>query len=722
MKTSRTRDVGQSVGDANDARPCPGKHTLVPTFASGPVQRKAIGGACPACRGAVDAEAPCPTCRSATGDAAAQAGRAPAPDAPGLGGGRALGHAERAPFERSFATSFEDVRVHDGGAADQSARSLDALAYTRGTDIVFGAGQLNPGAAHGQRLLAHELAHVVQQRAHRPSLAAFTTPQVSAPHDAAEHEADRAADDFMAGRPIAPLTAAPAGIARTPLPSVATDWEIHRPGTTRSIPAGAPQRVFFDRNQDAVAAADPAIAATALPADADLQVVGYASADELTADPTIVQRRVDHATAALVAAGHLPAHISTTLRPSPQRADYRRVRSVEILRPGEASVEPVAGAPATQACDAATETAYQDAKDHAINDFLDPVISALATVTPGTPLAAALTRFFHGPTNAGTVAFNLTQIRAEVSLLGGAANHRCATMNDSSCAGGAIAYNDPSAHRMTICPGYVPVGGAISGALRDDHARNLIHEAAHSTAGLRGVPRASSGGTSDFGYRHQRMIDHLPLTQELANSDSYALFVLTVQGGTISAAPPVDTAGAGFSLPADQAQFDRAEVPLARIENWIRRAQQWIAQTHGVARTLIDLAPGPARTWTGRFSTGATFARQSGFDVQAPPALPAADDDVKYAAINDRLRALAQLLANPIEISRDTTPGAHMHFVAGPPVALVVNPVFLTNGPDVRANMMLERLVDLMAAAEISPPLRPAYAELVRRVRQAEGA
>lgn len=147
-------------------------------------------------------------------------------------------------------------------------------------------------------------------------------------------------------------------------------------------------------------------------------------------------------------------------------------------------------------------------------------------------------------------------------------------------------------------------------------------------------------------------------------------------------------------MPADQAQFDRAEVPIARIENWIRRAQQWIAQVHGVARSILQLPPGdPARSWAGRFSSPATFARLSGFDVHAPPTIPAADDDVKYAAINDRLTALA----------------------------LVVNPTFLANGPDVRANMMLERLVDIMDTAEISAPLRPAYVEFVRRVRNDEG-
>jgi hypothetical protein len=80
------------------------------------------------------------------------------------GGGQALDEATRTFMESRFSRDFADVRVHtDAGAAD-SARAVDALAYTSGRDIVFGDGQYTPGSAGARRLLAHELAHVVQQR------------------------------------------------------------------------------------------------------------------------------------------------------------------------------------------------------------------------------------------------------------------------------------------------------------------------------------------------------------------------------------------------------------------------------------------------------------------------------------------------------------------------------------------------------------------------------
>jgi Domain of unknown function (DUF4157) len=66
-------------------------------------------------------------------------------------------------MEGFFGHDFSAVRVHADAAAAASARSLWAHAYTFGDDVVFGAGRYAPGTASGRRLLAHELAHVVQQ-------------------------------------------------------------------------------------------------------------------------------------------------------------------------------------------------------------------------------------------------------------------------------------------------------------------------------------------------------------------------------------------------------------------------------------------------------------------------------------------------------------------------------------------------------------------------------
>ncbi len=78
--------------------------------------------------------------------------------------GRPLDQATRGFFEPRFGNDFGNVRVHTDSRAAQSASAVNALAYTMGNNLVFGAGQYAPDSAHGRRLLAHELTHVQQQQ------------------------------------------------------------------------------------------------------------------------------------------------------------------------------------------------------------------------------------------------------------------------------------------------------------------------------------------------------------------------------------------------------------------------------------------------------------------------------------------------------------------------------------------------------------------------------
>jgi hypothetical protein len=66
-------------------------------------------------------------------------------------------------MEPRFGHDFSRVRVHADARAADSARAVNALAYTVGRDVVFGGGQYVPQSAAGLRLIAHELVHVVQQ-------------------------------------------------------------------------------------------------------------------------------------------------------------------------------------------------------------------------------------------------------------------------------------------------------------------------------------------------------------------------------------------------------------------------------------------------------------------------------------------------------------------------------------------------------------------------------
>ena len=101
--------------------------------------------------------------------------------------GQPLDSATRNFFESRFGQDFAHVRVHTDSKAVESASQLGARAYTVGEDIVFGEGMYRPETHGGQRLLTHELAHVVQQR-----IVQTPTGEMSASRDTDELQAEMA--------------------------------------------------------------------------------------------------------------------------------------------------------------------------------------------------------------------------------------------------------------------------------------------------------------------------------------------------------------------------------------------------------------------------------------------------------------------------------------------------------------------------------------------------
>ena len=119
----------------------------------------------------------------------------PVLDVVGKGGGAPMDKALRGQMESSLGHDFGDVRVHTDHAASESAKAVGAHAYTVGNDIVFGSGKYDPGSSAGQKTIAHELTHVVQQKAGpvdgTPAPGGI---RVSDPGDRFEQEADHAAE------------------------------------------------------------------------------------------------------------------------------------------------------------------------------------------------------------------------------------------------------------------------------------------------------------------------------------------------------------------------------------------------------------------------------------------------------------------------------------------------------------------------------------------------
>ncbi len=127
------------------------------------------------------------------------------PDVAPSGAGAPLPEPVLQKMEGAFDTSFADVRVHQGGNAAQ----LGALAYAQGNDLHFAPGQYDPGSESGQRLIGHELTHVVQQRQGRVARQGKDSPINS---DASlEAEADELGDRAARGEPVRPSGATGSG-------------------------------------------------------------------------------------------------------------------------------------------------------------------------------------------------------------------------------------------------------------------------------------------------------------------------------------------------------------------------------------------------------------------------------------------------------------------------------------------------------------------------------
>lgn len=152
----------------------------------------------------------------------------------------------RGRVEAATGAALSSVRVHASAASHASAAALGARAYTIGSDIHFGAGEYRPGTQDGDRLIAHELVHTIQQG--RAGAALQTQMSVSRPDDAGEREADALAGaivDDGVGEGLRVQASAPAQLQRkvfigaAPLTAVMATIEAH-PDVSDPTQIGAP--------------------------------------------------------------------------------------------------------------------------------------------------------------------------------------------------------------------------------------------------------------------------------------------------------------------------------------------------------------------------------------------------------------------------------------------------------------------------------------------------
>jgi hypothetical protein len=138
----------------------------------------------------------------------------------GASRGEPLPPAVRQKMEAAFGQRFADVRIHVGAQAP----SIGALAYTQGSNIHFAPGQYAPSTPRGQQILAHELAHVVQQRSGRVRNPFGSGVAVVQDH-ALEAEAERMSQRVMTYRPVVQRSAASSSSSSSSFSSSKQDLE-----------------------------------------------------------------------------------------------------------------------------------------------------------------------------------------------------------------------------------------------------------------------------------------------------------------------------------------------------------------------------------------------------------------------------------------------------------------------------------------------------------------
>jgi Domain of unknown function (DUF4157) len=114
------------------------------------------------------------------------------------GAGHPLDEGTRSFMESRFGEDFSEVKIHTDSAAAEASKLIQAQAFTSERDIYFGSGRSQLQTHDGQKLLAHELTHVVQQRNGATSQN-MAKPVVGSPVDTLEQEAETVANQVMTG-------------------------------------------------------------------------------------------------------------------------------------------------------------------------------------------------------------------------------------------------------------------------------------------------------------------------------------------------------------------------------------------------------------------------------------------------------------------------------------------------------------------------------------------
>ena len=576
--------------------------------------------------------------------------------------GEPLEGATRALMEERFGYDFGNVRIHRDARSVDSARAVNAHAYTVGRDIVFNSNTFAPDTDSGRRLLVHELTHVVQQGA---------TPQT---------------------------------VQRAVLPGLEVKGRETGTGEAGSW------NVFFERN-DTTLDSDGELAVLFAGGGADgkkknFDLHGHISEDEAPTPADgkkLAKDRIKTVDAELKSIGHAGKR---NPKPKPDvgdgRLDYRNVRSVEIAPAGKKSTTlNCKTSAATGPCSATVKKTFGDTRKEA-QGLID---KARRLLTSGTDAATNDLRdeFFGGAGGKGSGAAatkvldeNLGKIKGQMDLNAKSKHHRCGTLCDGACTI-AIAYNEDVGNDsvLTLCPGFVK---------RDpvDRTRNFIHETAHGTPGL-GLA-GKTAGTTDLAYRFERRLPRLTPDQALQNSDSYALFVmLAAEPAFTRPKRPVDKLG------VKSKEKPGVEDVLALLSDWVKWSNQETTNTYS---TIVESRA--KKKWKNSYYEETMKLIATQFGLTKPPKLPTDDDRFAVAGIVDRYETISNVVRKNLDVQRDPKTKTTT-WSKGPGNSIKLGDDFfaLKTVPE-RTRLLMRALVDQVST--ILPAHRKKFVDLAEQI------
>ena len=460
------------------------------------------------------------------------------------GGGRPLSDGVRGYFEPRLGADLSDVRIHTGGDADASARSVNALAFTFGRDIAFRDGQFAPDTHPGRRLLAHELAHVVQQNS-----GIVGTQRVQ----------------------------------RAPAPTTAAGSDFDVVGKS-SDTATDLSRIHFDKNSDVVDSDEETKLKTFN--SGELTLRAFQSEEETVG---LAAKRAANVKSALTSPGigHPdPAKIHETVVGPTSQVDYRAARVVEIVRAGAKATKgkcptsPKLADMAVACVNVGRSAPYRAALASARSAIAKSREMLKTDAGKGTPTAATLDivkKKFAKSSNADKVRTKLGEIDSFLAKI--AAITECHNECDSDC--NSPAYWDPGRKIMVLCPDF-------DSFTTPGQAGLVMHEATHGTPTIQ---------SDDLGYSSDRIIDFLDEAHAFKNTDSYTTLVrdLTGTAGFIDPVPADALSGfttrtIGGVVVQEQDLVKKAE---ALAEKWCIWVYQDLEFLYGGIRAAISASGGP---------------------------------------------------------------------------------------------------------------------------------